>query len=260
VTPDWSHDGLEIAYVSTDVTSTDGHPDWTANAADIRVVPYGNRAGGTATLLPGASDPNWLEYYPAYSADDAFIAFTRAPRPSNPGRGSPGNQTGCVNPPGSLGENPDGPYYNRNGEIYVVTRGGGEPIRLRANDPVACTGETSRGVINSWPKWSPRVETDGETTYYFLLFSSARAHEGAFDIPTVATTPPVLNKSSQLYMAPLVVDAAGAVTTYPAVYLWNQNVVVDAAGTATVKPGSNLTPAWDDFSLPPVPPPVVIVR
>jgi hypothetical protein len=50
------------------------------------------------------------------------------------------------------------------------------------------------------------------------------------------------------------------VTTYPAVYLWNQNVVVDAAGTATVKPGSNLTPAWDDFSLPPVPPPVVIVR
>ena len=48
--------------------------------------------------------------------------------------------------------------------------------------------------------------------------------------------------------------AAGNVTTYPAIYLWNQNILVDATGTAIIQQTSNLTPAWDDFSIPEVPP------
>jgi hypothetical protein len=55
-------------------------------------------------------------------------------------------------------------------------------------------------------------------------------------------------------MAAIVVDdATQAVTTYPAVYLWNQNTTVDANGEGHIEPTSNLTPAWDDFSIPPVP-------
>jgi hypothetical protein len=257
VTPTWSTDGNEIAYVSTDVASTDGHPDWKANIADIKVVPYNGRAGGAATPLSGASDPAFLEYYPEFSADDAFIAFARAPAPSVANRCMPTQDANGVLqacPAQNLGDNPDGPYYNRNGEIYIVRRGGGEPIRLAANDPVSCSGETSRGSINSWPRMSPRVETADGNTYYFLIFSSARDYPGAFELPKARLTPAISNKSSQLYMAPIVVDAGGNVTTYPAVYLWNQNFLVDGAGNVTVQPTSNLTPAWDDFSIPPVPP------
>ena len=61
-------------------------------------------------------------------------------------------------------------------------------------------------------------------------------------------------------MAPIVVDADGGVTTYPAIYLWNQNILVDEAGNATIEPTSNLTPAWDDFSIPEVPPVLQVPR
>jgi hypothetical protein len=242
VTPDWSNDGADLVYVATDVTSTDGHPDYLANSADLKTVPYNNGAGGPATPLAGASDPNFYEYYPAYSSDDAFIAFTKAPRRD--------------------ATNPDGPYYNRNGEINIVPRAGGTAVRLAANDPVACSGETSAGIINSWPKWSPKVEKLNGKTYYFITFSSARKYDGAFLITKAATTPAaLLNKSSQLYMATIIVDdATGAVETRPAIYLWNQNIQVDPAGNAVLTQTSNLTPAWDDFTIPPVPPVLQIPR
>jgi hypothetical protein len=243
VSPDWSNDGTQIVYVATDVTSSDGHPDYSANSADLKTVPYNNGAGGAVTPLAGASDPNFYEYYPAYSSDDAFIAFTRAPR-----RG---------------GTSIDGPYYNRNGEINIVPRAGGAAVRLTANDPVSCSGETGQGIINSWPKWSPKVEKLEGKTYYFLTFSSARKYDGSFLIAKAGTTPSdLLNKSSQLYMATIVVDdATGAVETRPAIYLWNQNIQVNPATGAAVRANtSNLTPAWDDFTIPPVPPPQNIPR
>ncbi|HVZ35393.1 MAG TPA: hypothetical protein VG963_23360 [Polyangiaceae bacterium] len=266
VTPAWSNDAKTIAYVSVDVSSTDGHPDWTANAADIHLVAYNNHAGGNMAPLQGASDPNFLEYYPAFSSDDSFIAFTRAPKPSNPTRCVPTQDTnGNVKTCGTqnLGDNPDGPYYNRNGEIWIVPSAGSPtPTRLIANDPVSCTGETVKGSINSWPKWSPRIGTANGKHYYFLIFSSARNYPGSWELPPARLTPDILHKSSQLYMASIVVDdATGAITTYPAIYLWNQNIVVDANGNATIDPNtSNLTPAWNDFSIPPVPPPVTIPR
>jgi hypothetical protein len=266
VTPTWSNDGVDIAYVSTNISSTDGHPDWTASTADVRVVPYNGRGGGASVPLQGASDPGFLEYYPEYSADDAFIAFTRAPAPTIQSRCVPRQDAnGVVTPcaPQDLGENPDGPYYNRNGEIHIVPRGGGALTRLAANDPVSCSGETARGSINSWPRWSPGSrQLDGSIgphqangkTYYFLIFSSARQYPGSFELPRARLTPAISNKSSQLYMAPIMVDELGNVTTYGAVYLWNQNVLVDVAtGTSSIQPTSNLTPAWDDFSIPTVP-------
>jgi hypothetical protein len=259
VTPAWSNDGTTIAYVSTDISSTDGHPDWTANEADIHTVLYNGHAGGSIQPLTGASDPTVLEYYPDFSADDAFIAFVRAPKPTQGSRCVPSqdaNGTVMACPTVDLGANPDGPYYNRNGEIYIVpSQGAPQPIRLNANDPVSCTGETVRGSINSWPKWSPRVVSEGGKTYYFLMFSSARSYPESFRLPPARLTPAISNKSAQLYMAAIVVDdATHEVTTYPAVYLWNQNIAVDAQGNAKVVPTSNLTPAWDDFSIPPVPP------
>jgi hypothetical protein len=238
VMPDWSNDGTRIVYVSTN-DSPNGHPSYEATQADLRIVPFNEGAGGPVSSLNGASDPNLFEYYPAFSADDQLIAFNRAPAK---------NASSC---PGA--SCPDGPYYNRHAEIHVVSSEGGMPVRLAANDPVACAGDNlGDGLINSWPKWSPHATSVDGKTYYFLIFSSARLYPGSFVIPRGPYTPATLDtRSSQLYMAAIVVDdASGEITTYPAVYLWNQNRVV-AAGTTEVQ-NSNLTPAWDDFVIPPV--------
>ncbi|MFZ5897520.1 MAG: hypothetical protein ACOY0T_41105 [Myxococcota bacterium] len=236
VSPSLSHDGTKIVYTMTD-NAADGHPDYTAKTADIKTIPY-SKTGGTSTPLNGASDPNKLEYYPSYSADDKFIAFTRAPAPG--------------------GSSPDGPYYNRFGEIMVIPAEGGTATRLVANDPVACVGDDmSRGIINSWPKWSPDAFKTRGKTYYFVIFSSARKYGDEFSqqfkLPlSSASAFTGLNDSSQLWLAAVVVDESGNVKTYPALYVWNQNRLATAGGTGMGIQFSNLTPAWDPFKLPPI--------
>jgi hypothetical protein len=217
VNPDWSHDGSRIAYASTD-KATDGHVGGEAGQpiqSDIYVVPYGDRAGGQASPLAGAADPNAIEYYPDFSADDALIAFTRA-----------NATTGQV-------------YYRVDGEIYVVASGGGTPTRLVANDPPACGGQASPGIINSWPKWSPSVESANGKAYYWLIFSSARRYPEQFELPKDQYSPPD-TRSSQLYVAGIVVENGQVTGNYPAIYVWNQT-----------KNTTNLTPAWDEFKIPP---------
>ena len=237
VSPSLSHDGNTIVYVTTDYTP-DGHPDATATTADIRTVPY-SKTGGTSTALAGASDPGLLEYYPSFSADDKLIAFTQAPKPST--------------------ASPDGPYYNRNGKVMVIPSTGGTAVALAANDPNTCGGDMPGTLINSWPKWSPDVFTANGKTYYFLVFSSARKYadefSAQFTLPkNTLSSFTGLNSSSQLYLAAVVVDnATNTVTTYPAVYIWNQNRTPGADGSsATGLKYSNLTPAWDPISLPPL--------
>jgi len=242
VSPSFSHDGKSIVYVTTDY-SPDGHPDATATVADIRTVPYNDRKGGTSIALPGASDPSMLEYYPSYSGDDKLIAFTQAPKPI-----------------ALSATAPDGPYYNRFGQVMVIPAAGGTATPLAANDPGTCGGDNvATGIINSWPKWSPDVFTSGGKTYYFLVFSSARKYADEFSaqFPLPANTAASftgLHNSSQLYLAAVVVDnATGAIKTYPATYIWNQNRTPAATGaTAMGLQYSNLTPAWDPITLPPL--------
>lgn len=217
--PNWSHDGSKIVYASTAGGNLDGRLE--RGATDLYVVPYNNRAGGAATPVPGASKPDMEEYYPAYSPDDKLIAYTAVPS----------------------GEKM---YANPKAEIWVADPGSGNSARLRANDPPECTGKKSPGINNHWPKWSPEVAA-GERTYYWLIFSSNR-----YDTPPVpticATTPSMCYPGapttpvpvSQLYMAPVLVDEFG-ITSYPAIYLWNQP-----------SDRLNTTPAWEAFMIPPV--------
>jgi hypothetical protein len=229
VMPDWSHDGKTIVYTSTGqiagghiggLDPMDGKtPLSSATESDLYTVPFNNKLGGAATPVAGASSPGVAEYYPDYSADDQFLAFNRV-----------GTTIGYF-------------YYRADGEIAIVPAAGGSPLRLQANSPPACTGEVSPGVINSWPKWSPHVETDAAgNKYYFLVFSSARKYDGQFMIAPNNYTPPHLDaRSSQMYLATIVVSPTGMVTDYPAVYIWNQTPAT-----------SNLTPAWDEFKIPDV--------
>jgi hypothetical protein len=194
--PAFSHDGKTIAYHRASAVTVAGQ----ANNADIYTVPYGNRNGGAATALLGASDASKNEFYPSFSADDAYIAFSRA-------------NTGIS-------------YNNVNAEVYIVPSGGStSPVRLAANDPPACSGVTSPGVTNSWPKWSPAVGSESGRSFYWIVFSSTRAGFG----------------HPQLYMAGVEIDNGTIARQGAAIYLWNQP-----------QAESNHTPAWDTFGIPPV--------
>jgi hypothetical protein len=257
LTPSWSHSGATIAYTSTDST-LDGRIG-TATVCDIYTVPFADGAGGPATPLHGASDPVACEYYPNYSADDKYIAYTRVANPVRD-KTNPKSEANQV-------------YYRPDGEIWIVRADGtGDAIRLVANDPPQCSKtilepkvpEVSPGVLNSWPKWSPIARTANGKTYYFLIFSSARQAPGL--LPNTGQTGNKDRRISSLYMATVVDDGSGAPPkTYPAVYLWNQRYLVtgDADGgmpTFTALNTSNVTPAWNEFQIPPVPPITVIIR
>jgi hypothetical protein len=197
--PTWSHDGKTVIYVSTNAQTT-GRLD--NGDADLYAVPYNNRLGGSATPIPGAADPSFEEYYPAFSPDDKLLAFNRIPPNTN--------------------------MYNAPlAEVFVMPSEGGTPMRIAANDPASCSGVTSPGVTNSWPKWAPEGTKVGNKTYYWLIFSSTRGPK---------TNP-------QLYVTGVVTEE-GKVSTYSALYLWNQP-----------EDENNHTPAWDVFKIPPAPTP-----
>jgi len=223
--PTWSHDGNSIVYVSVACPSPGqqngcGTQDGRLykGAADLYEVPYANRAGGTATAVPGASTADFEEYYPAFSPDDKLIAYTRVPA---------GLEM----------------FANPSAEMWVVPHQAGaaaQSQRLGANDPPACSGKTSPGVNNHWPRWSPDGVAVGTSTYYWLIFSSNR-----YGLPPVTTSSNGQSKTvqvSQLYITAVVTRVEGGVTKvvtdFPAIYLWNQ-------------PQSrlNTTPAWDNFHI-----------
>jgi hypothetical protein len=182
----FSHDGGSIVYVSTPRGPSIHDGRLQQAPADLFVVPYGNRAGGAAAALPGAADPNVMEYYPAFSPDDNYIAYTAASAPA--------------------GTTPTA-YANGAAEIFVLPfPAGGTPMRLAANDAPACLGQRSPGQTNDWPKWSPQAVTGlNGKTYYWLVFSSKRSGR------------------AQLYITALVQGGElQGLTSYSALYLWNQ--------------------------------------
>jgi hypothetical protein len=197
--PTWSHDGATIVYSST-TAGQDGRLGM--GVSDLYSVPYNatknamgrsRGLGGVATPLAGASDPDFDEYYPAFSPDDALVVFDRVP-------------TGAVM------------YANPMAELYVVpASGAAAATRLAANDPPACSGMASPGVNNHWAKWAPTTSPATGLKYYWLIFSSNR-----YGTPAVIANDKSVVQVSQLYATAIVVDGA-SVKTYPAIYLWNQN-------------------------------------
>jgi hypothetical protein len=217
--PTWSRDGNTIVYVSVACPSPGvqngcGTQDGRLykGAADLYQVPFGNKAGGAATPVAGASAPDAEEYYPAFSPDDRLIAYTRVPA---------GQEM----------------FANPNAEMWVVPfQNGAKAQRLVANDPPSCSGKISPGVNNHWPKWSPTRTTVGSKTYYWMIFSSNR-----YGIPPVTTSSGGSTKIvqvSQLYITAVVADEV-SVATFPAIYLWNQP-----------QNRLNTTPAWENFNIP----------
>lgn len=61
-------------------------------------------------------------------------------------------------------------------------------------------------------------------------------------------------------MTTIIKRADGSIVSSPAIYLWNQRSLVQGSGadaSITELLTNNVTPAWDEFKIPPVPPVVV---
>jgi hypothetical protein len=129
-------------------------------------------------------------------------------------------------------------YEQPNAEIWIVpTAGATTATRLASNDPPSCTGVVSPGAQNSWPKWAPAQDNnnvgDDGATYYWLTFSSTRRD----------TTSPAASKKQQLFMSGVKVDKNNNLSTFPAVFLWNQDQSLN-----------NMIPAWANFAINHAPP------
>jgi hypothetical protein len=187
----FAHTSETLLYVSAPTVAS----GVTVTAGDLATVPYAARAGGTATTIPGANTTTYNEYYPTFSPDDRYIAFNRVP-------------------------NGQSSYNNAQAEVFAIPAAGGTPVRLDANDAPSCSGKTSPGITNSWPKWSPGSTDVAGKRIYWLTFSSTRSG------------------NPQLYVT-AIIDDGTSLTTYPALYLWNQPATEN-----------NHTPAWDNFTIP----------
>ena len=180
-------------------------PTPTATDASTTAPPTSGRCPTTqggrqrGTPLPGASANGMRNFYPSFSPDDKLRRLRRGHVGQHVQQRPPTSSTSC--PP----------------------RAARRPASRRTTRPRA-RGKTSPGVTNSWPKWAPTPGTtpDGRT-FYWVVFSSIRDPGG----------------NPQLYVTPVVVDGAGKVTTYHALYLWNQPA-----------DENNHTPAWDNFQIP----------
>ena len=193
--PVWSADGSKLYYTAIDMV-VDGRlggygysPGVTGNvlAADVMSVPFNDGAGGTATGVPGASDPNAQEFYPSLSPDDSILAFTHAPYEN--------------------GGAPD-VMWNPHSTIKIVPSGGGTALSLEANNAKFCPSGavTTDNLSNRWPKWAPGPKLANGNKYYFVIFNSTRRTGHA-----------------QLYVAPVVVAANGSITSYGALYVRSQD-------------------------------------
>ena len=246
----WSPGDYVTVFMHADSTSASGqntHLDW----IDLEATSQTQGVGWGEFARNG--DPNPAVAYPFVSHDGTKIVYASAPSANPSGilqhgdlyTVAYGNRAGGAAAPVSGADTatysefypayspddrliaytrlPDGQssYDNPNSEFLVIGADGGTPIRHVANDPGMCLGKTSPGITNSWPKWSPVVGSASGRSYYWIIFSSTRSG------------------NPQLYVAAVIKDETGLVSTTPALYLWNQPAAEN-----------NHTPAWDTFSIP----------
>ena len=198
VSPSLSHDG-NIDRLRDHRLLARRSPGRDGDKADVKTVPYNNRAGGTSPPLKGASDPGSARVLPVVLAGrqaDRLHPSARSPAPPPP------TARTTIASARSWSSRPAARRHDR--------------IELAANDPGTCGGDNlTKGIINSWPKWSPDavpVKANGKT-YYFLVFSSARKYGDEFSKQFALPVNPLssfkgLSQSSQLYLAAVVVDDA----------------------------------------------------
>jgi hypothetical protein len=175
--PDWSPDGASVVYVlpakvgAWDQGGGGGrgggrNDDDHAFGGSLYTIPYtGNGQFGTPAPFFASNGEN--NYYPSYSPDGQFVVFDRAPRDT-----SVATIDGCTGTAPQV-TCPNDSFSNPAARLTLVPNAASSnPIDLEnANgSPVASPQKLS----NSWPRWSPFVQTYRGSRLLWVAFSSTR--------------------------------------------------------------------------------------
>jgi hypothetical protein len=179
--PDWSPDGKNVVYVlPTKVAQWDTIGGFGGGRNDddhmfggsLWILPYtGNGTFGTPTVFLQSKGEN--NYYPSYSPDNEFIVFDRAPASTTvsaidgcPIQGSGAGSTANANCPNDSFSNPAARL------MLIGTSNTATAIDLQKAN--GSTLATPMNLSNSWPRWSPFVQTYNGGRLLWVAFSSTR--------------------------------------------------------------------------------------
>ncbi len=137
--PDWSPDGHSIVFVRND--SAPSTYDWMFTGGSLVVVTEtAGVFGNPKTLVTSANGDN--NYYPSFSPDSRWIVFNRS------------KNDAYDDPDASL--------------MVMAADGNSAPMVLARANAVG-------NLTNSWPRWSPFVQKNGEHgDLFYFTFSSKR--------------------------------------------------------------------------------------
>ncbi len=270
--PDWSPDGKAIVYVlPTKVASWDQglggilvggggrNDDDHEFGGSLYTVPYlGNQKFGTPSVFLQSGGEN--NYYPSYSPDQGFVLFDRAPQDK-----SVSALEGCTTSPHPLC--PNDSFSNPTARVMLMANvNGAAPVDLeKANgSPVSAPEPLS----NSWPRWSPFVQSYRGTRLLWITFSSTRDYgvrvrnhktgmyqcfpPDSVEIPGGAhhSTFDRLCQQPQLWMAAInLSESNGVDPSFPAFWLPFQDITTHnhtpqwTQAVATQPPTTSCTPA-----------------
>ncbi len=152
--PDWSRDGSTVYFTATTpITNITGSAGNYNNKDDIHstngsiwlVSVSGSGAFGTPTELITPAGSNENDYYPAISPDNSTLIFDKAV----------GNTLATTD------------SYNNPGATLFAMAVAGTPVALAG-------ANLGSGLTNSWPRWSPEVQTYNGKHLLWVTFSSTR--------------------------------------------------------------------------------------
>jgi hypothetical protein len=161
--PDWSADGKNVVFVAPlSIASWQGSHGGTLNDDDhelggsLWTMPYnGSGMFGAPVEILHSPDDLHNNYYPSFSPDGSFVVFDRVDL-------TPGEFTGTPTLPDKDS------FSNPHARVFVMSPAPGSM-------PIECmklNGQSDSS--NSWPRWSPFIQTYKGSKLLWVTFSSTR--------------------------------------------------------------------------------------